>query len=64
MGVVGKIEKLKVYVNKSILLEVSKSREYGVLNVQWDGESTDESDCLSYLLMDLILDRRMEAQIE
>ena len=63
MGVVCGRRKLKVNVNKSKVMKVSKSGEYGALNVQLNGENLEELDCFRYLGVDLSSDgSRVETQ--
>ena len=41
--------KLKIDVNRSKVMKVYKSGEYGALNVQLNGEKMEELDCVRYL---------------
>ena len=49
-------------MNKGKVMEVSKSGEYGALNVQMNGENLEELDCFWYLEVDLSSDGGMEAE--
>ena len=51
-----------INVNKSKLRELSKSEEYGALNVQLNREKIEDLHCLRYLRVDLGLDEGMNAK--
>ena len=54
--------KLKVIVNKSKAMKVSKSGKYWALNVQLNGEKMEELDCFRNLGVDLYSYGGMEAE--
>ena len=56
IGVLCGRRKLKVNVNKSKDTKVSKSGEYGALNVQLNVEKLEELDCIRYLRVDFSFD--------